>query len=230
MKILLPSLVCFASITASHAAVSFTGSPIIEDFSSYDGTAAPTGWDATGFSSGAGFSENRGASSGGVTTGGAYAFTVATGNVALGVQPGGSDFTPGSYILEVVNNSGSTVSAWNVDFISYFFNDEDRGNTLGLSFSTDGSSYTTVPSSSFESGAAPDVSPTWQVGVDFSGTINASVADGSSLFLSWDFNDASGSGSRDEFAIDDISISQVPEASITLFGALGAFGLLRRRR
>ena len=37
----------------------------------------------------------------GVGTGGIYAFEVSSGNYAIGVQPGGSDFTPGSFILKI---------------------------------------------------------------------------------------------------------------------------------
>ena len=84
--------------SATQASVSFTGTEITQTFTGYDGNSGPSGWDASGFS-GAGFSENRGSSTGGVSTGGTYAFDIGGGNVALGVQPGGSDFSPGYYEL-----------------------------------------------------------------------------------------------------------------------------------
>ncbi|MEM7054316.1 MAG: hypothetical protein AAF446_07170, partial [Pseudomonadota bacterium] len=84
-----------------------------EDFSGFTGT----GFDAnpsagqldsdvfivTGFNSGTldfGGSATsgdfaRGEASGGVTTGGIYAFDIGAGNRTFGIQPGGNDFTPG---------------------------------------------------------------------------------------------------------------------------------------
>ncbi|MEJ6778047.1 MAG: PEP-CTERM sorting domain-containing protein [Akkermansiaceae bacterium] len=217
-----------ASAVMSQAAVSFTGTAISQTFDSYDGTAAPTGWDASGFSSGAGFSENRGSSTGGVGTGGAYAFDVGAGNVALGVQPGGSDFTPGYFELEVTNDSGSTVATWAIAFKSYVLNDQARGNSFNFSFSTDGSSYTPVAAGSFTS--ADGAGGSWTLGADYSDSISASVASGSSLFLRWSGDDESGSGSRDEFALDDVSIDVVPEPSSTALLGLGGLALLARRR
>lgn len=214
----------------SQAAVSYTGVTISETFTGYDGNSAPTGWDASGFSNGAGFSENRGSSSGGVTTGGTYAFDIGSGNIALGVQPGGSDFTPGTYDLEVTNDSGATVDTWAIAFNSYVFNDQGRGNGFNFSYSTDGSSYTPVAAGSFTSAAAADGSPAWAIGAAYSDNISASVASGGSLHLRWTGVDAGGSGSRDEFALDDVSINAVPEpSSIALLG-LGGIALLRRRR
>jgi hypothetical protein len=222
---LLPLCLGSLLVVTGEGAISFTGDEINQTFTGYDGTAGPVGWTASGFSDG-GF-EPRGASSGRVSTGGTYAFDVGGGNTALGVQPGGSDFTPGYYELEVTNDSGATVSFWNIGFDSYFFNDEARGNSLVLSYSTDGSSFTQVAGSSFTSPETADALG-WTVGVNYSGSISASVPSGGSLFLRWIGDDSVGSGTRDEFAIDNVTI--VPEPSSALLGGLALLGLLRRRR
>ena len=215
----------------AHAAISFTGSTLTQDFTGYDGSAGPVGWDASGLSSGAGFSENRGSSTGGVTTGGTYAFDTGSGNIALGVQPGGSDFTAGYYELQVTNDSGATVTDWDVAFESLVYNDQGRANSFDFSYSTDGTSYTSVAGGSFTSVEVADGSPAWTTGASYSDTISASVASGGSLYLRWTGNDVSGGGSRDEFALDDVSVGEsIPEPSSTALLGLGGLALILRRR
>jgi len=225
-------LVGLGSMSMSQGAVVYTGGTLIQDFTGYDGTAGPTGWDADGFSSGAGFSENRGPSSGGEGTGGTYAFDIGSGNIALGVQPGGSDFTPGFYELVVDNQTGAEISQWNVAFESYFFNDEDRGNSFDFSYSTNGVDYTNVVSAGFTSPELAATNPTWEVGAVYSDVILASVPSGSNLYLRWTGDDVSGGGSRDEFALDNVSVSAVPEPTTAGLLAVGFAGIsiMRRRR
>lgn len=162
-------------------------------------------WSITGFSSTSDLS--RGPSIGSESTGGVYAFTVAAGNNALGVQPGGSDFTPGSFTLEITNNTGSSVVAIELSYNVWVYNDQGRGNTFNFSHSADGSSFTDISSLDFTSDIAADGAPSW-VQEPRTITINGlSIANGSSYFLRWTGNDAGGSGSRDEFALDDIVVS-----------------------
>lgn len=219
-----------ALAVTANAAVSYAGAAISQTFTGYDGNSGPAGWDASGFSSGAGFSENRGSSTGGVSTGGTYAFDIGAGNIALGVQPGGSDFTPGYYELVITNDSGATVNTWAVAFNSYSYNDEGRANSFNFSYSTDGTNYTPVASGSFTSGGAAAGSPSWVLGAAYSDNISATVANGGSLYLRWTGDDVSGSGSRDEFALDDVSVDAVPEPSSTALLGLGGLALLLRRR
>lgn len=233
MKKTLITLGTVALSSSAYAAISYTGSTLTEDFTGYTGLLAPTAWDADGFSSGAGFSELRGASTGGETTGGTYAFDIGSGNVALGVQPGGSDFTPGFYQLEVTNDSGATVSNWAIAFESYQLNNTDRGNSFDFSYSTDGLAFTPVASGSFTSDAAALAAPVWESGVSYSENIAVTVANGGSLFLRWSGDDDSGAGSRDEFALDDVVIgaaAPVPEPSSTALLGLGGLALILRRR
>ena len=225
-------LVCAIVLNAlsAYASVSFTGVTITFDFTGYDGTAGPTGWDADGFSSGTGFTENRGNSAGGVGTGGTYAFDLGAGDMALGVQPTATDFTPGYYQLEIVNNSGATVDEWDVSFISYSYNDWDRSNSFNFAYSTDGTTFTDVAAGSFTSVEAMSLSPAWEVGANYSDSIGVSVANGSSLYLRWTGDDVGGAGSRDEFALDDVRIEVIPEPSGVLLCLAGFLCLLRRQR
>ncbi|PHS10840.1 MAG: hypothetical protein COA88_00710 [Kordia sp.] len=197
----------------------------------YDGTgfdpAPSTGqldssaWASTGLSNGdlafegtsPGADYTRGASTGGVTTGGFYAFEVAGFDYAMGIQPIGSDFTPGTITLKVTNNSGSPISEVQVDYELWILNDQGRANSLNFSYSTDDSSYTNVVSLDHTSPEAADGSPAW-VQNDKSTTITGlTLNNGETLYLRWTGNDSSGSGSRDEFAIDDITVNFVAALS-----------------
>ena len=101
-----------------------------------------TSWSINGFSSAADLS--RGTSTGGIGTGGVYAFDVGGGNLTLGVQPGGSDFTPGEIILEVENGTGQEVSGFDIGYDIWTMNDQARANSFNFAYSTDGTAFTDV--------------------------------------------------------------------------------------
>jgi hypothetical protein len=61
-------------------------------------------------------------------------------------------------------------------------------------------------------------------------TIAAIVPNNGYLYLRWSGADVSGSGNRDEFGLDNIAITAVPEPAVALLGSLGMLGLLCRRR
>ncbi len=142
---------------------------------------------------------------GGVTTGGTYAFDVGSSDFALGVQPIGSDFTPGTIVLRIINNTGITVNSVSVSYEAWVNNDQARANSFNFSYSTDNSSYTDVGALDITSTAAADASGFVQN--DRSTTISVTLTDGEDLYIRWSGDDVSGSGSRDEFAIDDITVN-----------------------
>ncbi|MGB3512589.1 MAG: hypothetical protein WBA93_25895, partial [Microcoleaceae cyanobacterium] len=85
----------------------------------------------------------RGSSTGGVSTGGIYAFDVGSNNI-LGVQPGGSDFTPGDIVLKITNTTGSTITDLDIAYDIFYNNNEERANSLNFAWSVDDLSYTDV--------------------------------------------------------------------------------------
>ncbi|MEO1528344.1 MAG: lamin tail domain-containing protein [Planctomycetota bacterium] len=196
--------------------------PFSEDFSSFTGAgfeSAPAAgqldsddWRVTGLSDGNGtFGGShstgdfaRGTSGGGVSTGGIYAFDTGS-NTILGVQPGGSDFTPGTITLEIENTSGSTINDWDISYDLFYNNNADRGNSLNFEFSTTDSSYTNVPALDFTTPETSDAMG-WQ-SVSQSTTINAPVPAGGFLYVQWAGDDSTGGGSRDEYGIDNVSVS-----------------------
>jgi hypothetical protein len=181
----------------------------------------------------------RGSTGGGVTTGGIYGYDVdATAGVnrALGIQPGGSDWAPGTLTLRIQNSSGSPIASVSVDYTVYIRNDQGRANSFNFSYSTDDTTYTTIASADLTSTAAAGGSTLVANSRSVSVT-GLSITDGSFFYLRWSGADVSGGGSRDEFALDDIDISvtgtPVPEPS-TYAGFAGAlllgFGVWRRSR
>lgn len=147
----------------------------------------------------------RGSSSGGVTSGGFYAFEVGTGDHALGVQPTGSDWTPGSIVMQFKNTTGSTITDLDVTYDIYVLNNGDRANSFDFSHSADDMAYTS--GITFLSPAMSDASPTWDATTQNIMLTGLSIADGATYYLRWDGADVNGSGSRDEIALDNISLN-----------------------
>ncbi|MBZ8181342.1 PFE-CTERM domain-containing protein [Oscillatoria salina] len=167
----------------------------------------------------------RGTSTGGVTTGGIYAFDVGGGNIALGIQPVGADFTPGTITLRLENNTGNTINNLAISYDIFAYNDQPRANSLNFSYSSDDSSYTNVPLLDFTSTEAAGT-PSW-ISNPRSTTINSlSLTSGNFFYLRWTGDDVSGAGSRDEFALDNISITATGAATPVPFEFSPGLGLL----
>jgi hypothetical protein len=151
----------------------------------------------------------RGSSTGGVTTGGFYAFDTGAGDNCLGIQPGGDDWTPGTITLRIQNTSGSPVTSFQIDYEIKVFNDKDRSNSFNFFHSSDDMSYTPVGALDYASPEAKNTSPSWQT-INRSTTLSGlNIANDAYYYLRWSGNDVGGSGFRDEFGLDDIVISSV---------------------
>lgn len=161
----------------------------------------------------------RGTSSGGGTsTGGLFALGdfPASGGRAMMLQPGGSDVTPGSVTLRILNgDTADTIREITVSYDIYERNDAGRSSSLNFSYSTDNTNFTPVPALDHASLETGDKSPGFVKvggpGPSRTTTIpNLSVPpNGGEIFLRWDTDDLSGSGSRDELAIDNIAVTAV---------------------
>lgn len=201
--------------------------PFSENFESFTGTGfAPSPaagqldsdyWRARGLSDGplATFGETRttgdfakGASAVPVTSGGVYAFNTG-GNVILGVQPSGSDFNAsGSFDLRLQNTTGAAITQLNVSYTIWYRNDQPRSSTLNFAYSADDATYTGVAALDFATPLAADALG-WQSAARSTLLTGLNIADGSSFYLRWISSDAGGSGSRDEFGIDNVNAGAV---------------------
>lgn len=172
----------------------------------------------------------RGISEGNVAAGGIYAFNTGEARgVGLGVQPIGSDFTPGAIVLAVRNETGQSISSFQISYDVGFLNNEERGNLFNFAFSTDDSTYTLVPSLDLTSPDAAD-SNGWTF-ANRSATLSfaSEVANLSTFYVRWTGDDFSGSGSRDEFVLDNVSLAAVPEPNLFAICGIATFAFVSRR-
>jgi hypothetical protein len=216
-------------------------------------------WRVTGLSDGTGTFGGthtsgdfaRGTSEGGVSTGGVYAFTNvgASGNTILGVQPTADDFTPGTFTLRIQNTTGNVISDVYIAYQIWYRNDQGRSNSLNFQYSLDDSAYTSVGDFDFTTPAGADALG-WQ-SVSRSQTFTGiNLANNAFLYLRWIGDDVGGSGSRDEYGIDNIEVriggptavslqsfkpannqtTNLILLAIVLVGLLGGTAILRHRR
>ena len=156
----------------------------------------------------------RGASTGGVSAGGIYAFDTGS-NVILGVQPTGADFTPGSFDLQVTNTTGATAQALSISYQIWVLNNATRSNALNLQFSSDGAVWTPVPELDYSTPEADDALGWTQVDREVVLT-GLGLADDAPFFLRWDSVEVSGGGSRDEFGIDNVVVEVVTPPTLEI--------------
>lgn len=204
----------------------------VEDFNTFTGggfTATPSSgqldsdvWIVTGFSDGTlnfGGTQTsgdfaRGTSNGGVSTGGVYGFTVESGNSILGIQPTGDDFTSGEIILKLQNGTTSNVTEVDISYDIWYRNDQGRSNSLNFAYSYDGVNFIPVTSLDFTTPQAAD-SNGWQSQTKSATLSRLTIAPDQLFYLKWIGNDVGGSGSRDEYGIDNVQVTQLTTPDIT---------------
>ena len=244
---------------------SVVGSTTTVDFTGFTGAgfqANPTAgqldsddWASTGMSDGAlafgGTQINastdytRGTATGPVSTGGFYAFsniTAATG-ISLGIQPIAEDWTDGTLTLQIRNNTGVTLDLISVGYDLFVRNDQGRSNSFNFSYAVGALNSP----GAFAASGSPNDRFTSTADLDGLGWVNqrsaatlttiaTTIGNNQSIFLRWSGDDVGGSGSRDEFAIDNITfsgITSVPEPSslaLLCLAVCAAWGSEYRRR
>lgn len=189
----------------------FTPIPEVGQLNSYS-------WAMTGMSEGSlAFGQIRtssdftgGISTGNVTSGGTYAFAVSEGNNALGFQPTGNDWAPGTVTLKLQNKTGAAINTLSVAYNVYIRNDQGRSSSFGFSHSEDDNNYTNIPTLMLISDEAADDSPTWKKYYRSAELTGLNIPNDAYYYIRWSSADVAGSGSRDEFALDDIQLIANP--------------------
>ena len=167
----------------------------------------------------------RGSSAGAVTTGGIYAFTVSTGNRALGFQPVNSDWAPGTLTLRTQNKTNEVISSVLLSYVVYVRNDQGRSNSFNFSYSLNDDTYSTVASLDLISEEIADASPGWKAYYRSVKISDLNIANDDYFYLRWSGADEGGSGSRDEFALDDITINVNPVINKSVAGTYYDFAI-----
>ncbi|WP_397300208.1 T9SS type A sorting domain-containing protein [Nonlabens ulvanivorans] len=153
----------------------------------------------------------KGTSDGGVNSGGIYAFEVAPGDFALGVQPTGSDFTPGTIHFQFTNNTGVTITDLSIAYDFYVLDNENRANDFRFSHGSDINSLNEITDVALTSMLGQDLIEEWKrnlIALDLTGL---NIASGATYVLAWSSAD-SGSNSSDEIALDNIQILANPSS------------------
>ncbi len=143
------------------------------------------------------------------TTGGVYAATVGSGK-GMAFQSTGTDFTEGanSYVtLRLANTTGAAWTGITVNFDWIYRNNEARSNTMNFSWSTDGTTFTTISAVQLVTALTADSTTFSSVTNSALALTGASVANNGFLYLRWAHTASSGSGSRDEVGIDNVSVN-----------------------
>ncbi len=214
------------------------GAPVIENFTSYAGSAAPTNWTITG-SSAPGF-QNQSTGSG--TAGGIYSYgATSSSERALGYLGNSSTAASVAYTAAYTNNTGDTLIQLDISFRAEQWRLASGGRTNGweVSLSTDGVNYTVIndlstwtSTNSGTTGAVDGNSATYSASL--AATVSSlSIANGSNFSIRFAADRGSGSGSSQGIAIDDVSVTGtvIPEpASLALLGLGGLLMLGRGRR
>jgi VCBS repeat-containing protein len=148
----------------------------------------------------------RGHASGAVAVGGIYAFADVgmAGNTILDVQPAGGDFTPGFLELRLKNDSGAIVSTIDLSYAIWSYNDQARANSLSFSYSLDGIVFTPVAELDFVTAEAADAGPAWQQSLRSVTGLKVDLAPAEAVILRWTGDDATGTGERDQYGIDNV--------------------------
>lgn len=193
-------------------------------------------WDIKGFSFGTlGFGGTqtvdafgRGSVAGAVVSHGIYAFTELPGSVAnpaLMVQPSGTEFSPGSITLRIRNNGTSSITQLQVDYNLFVRNDGNKSSTFNFSHSADNVVYQDEPILDYVSPETADAFEWVSIGLSPSRSLiitGLNIAPGGLYYLRWSSEEVSGSGSSDEFGLDDIRVigtygTPAPEINVTCF-------------
>lgn len=194
----------------------------------------------------------------GVNSGAFTAYTSDGVNHSFGIRERNPvDFRNSRLFFEFTNNTGFTITGFQVsyDVEAWFFG--DRRNRIRLKyddvltpaeagratfetdiFSTDNPApLTTVAGTTLDGSLAENrTTVTGFVNLatldDGTGNFFGSLADGETAYFRWQFSNTTGDGGSDRsgLAINNLSITPVPEPSTALLGALGLLALLRRRR
>lgn len=180
-------------------------------------------WAVTGWSNGslafggtqitAATDYTRGSTAVAVTTGGLYAGTGAPATVAnpmFYLQIGSGDFEPGTLTLRIQNNGTTNITQLAVSYNLYIRNDQGRSNTFNFSYSSDDVTYTAVSALDYASPDVADANGLVLVGTapSRSTTITGlAIAPGAYAYIRWSSAANGGSGSRDEFGLDDINLT-----------------------
>lgn len=230
MKKLLIALAILAVATVAPAdLIVGSAGTFTYDFDSWDGTAAPTDWDVTP-------GNFAGTDTGTSTSGGARAYEDTVGSLGYSAGALGNSGTASyTFSLTIFNNTGMEITGLSLGFDvwQYRLANAGRASTITLD-DVNSLGFNETVFTAASSGTTGAQQPPVQVGSTYSQSLTGlSIADQSSVVLSWVYDRGDGGGSSQGVAFDNVSLgvtTAIPEpATMSLLG-LGALAMVLRRK
>ncbi|MDY0324169.1 MAG: fibronectin type III domain-containing protein, partial [Candidatus Carbobacillus sp.] len=156
----------------------------------------------------------QGSSTGGVASGGVYAFEVETDNVAFGIQPSGTVFSTGYIALKMQNNTGADVNSVDFSYDIWELNDQNRSTNFNGEYSLDGSTWVVIPEALYATGLTSDPSAAWAK-TPIAISLSVDIPIGGFFYFRWNMSENGGSGSRDEIAFDNVTVNMTAAAPLS---------------
>ncbi len=151
----------------------------------------------------------RGMSTGNVGPAGIYAFEVTPGVVTLGIKPSNADYTPGEIVLRILNNTTDRITDLHVGYNLWVNNNQSYSTTWSFHHSADDQTYN-YAGGDYTSCEAADAFG-WQMKTFQLDLTGLSIEHGEYYYLEWVSDDATGHGQRDEFGLNNITVSATVE-------------------
>lgn len=147
----------------------------------------------------------------GATIGGIYSYTgvpFSLSDPAMLIQSTDVDFTPGTITLRIKNTHASNhIYVLDVSYDLWVRNNTSTSNGFNFSYSTDDISYTNVAALDYSTTATADASGIVNTGVHYVSINTIDIDPGAYGYLRWSVVDISGSGERDEFYLNSITVN-----------------------
>ncbi|MCK5850758.1 MAG: hypothetical protein KAH23_07570 [Kiritimatiellae bacterium] len=192
------------------------GVSVHEDFDGLEGTfeSLPDGFavskDGSNLLSEADGKEFLTSHPGGTSEGACRPWDLEDGDLALGYQPTSDEFSPGFFLVSVSNATGRVVKKIKVSYEVVCLNNENRSSSLDFEYSRNGLTFVRVASLRYVSPVEEDPDASWET---FIRSINLELSvplqNGSLIWFRWYGDDMNigGSGSRDEYGINNLSVT-----------------------
>jgi hypothetical protein len=212
--------------------------PVTENFSTWNGSAVPTNFSASGLTTFSGFYNLDGAY---LNSNAYYAFRDNSSSPVIGL--GGKRGTSGGVFLNwsLTNNTGSNITEFSITWTAYQYTEWGRATTFTLnSYNPNGSGFTSVGVNSTTFTASAQASPTASSGVNLSTITSSSqsatitlatpLLDGQSILIGWSMGNGAGSQGNAHVGLSNISLTAIPEPSTAILLGLGAMAIFLRRK
>jgi hypothetical protein len=206
-------VVAVATVHASDMPIPKMGKAVCESFDTFAGTfeSLPPGIAVSNTGSNcltaADSDDFKSPHPGGTAEGACRPWDLGNGDHALGYQPTASEFTPGFFMLTISNAAAEAGGVVEVSYEIVCLNNENRSSRLDFEYSRDGVAFTAVRAAAYASPREEDSPAHWTVTKRSVGIrLRPALEPGQRFWFKWRGDDNGGSGSRDEYGINNVCV------------------------